>query len=218
MPQPKPRRPPKSVPPPRWRRRKDARPDEILAAALDVFVARGYAATRLDEVARKAGVTKGTIYLYFPGKEALFKAVIRGSVVPRIESAERAVAEHRGSAAEALRALVRAMWQTVGETNLSGLPKLIVSEAANFPDLARFYWTEVAGRMLRLLVGVVERGIAHGEFRAVTPRHAALAAAAPVLFAVIWKHSLYPVSGLDFDFRAFLDAHLENFLRGLAHA
>jgi AcrR family transcriptional regulator len=217
VPQPKPRHSHRSRPP-RWRRRKDARPEEILAAALDVFVERGYAAARLDEVARKAGVTKGTIYLYFPGKEALFKAVIRGSVVPRIERAEQAVAEHRGSAAEALRALVRAMWQTVGETNLSGLPKLIVSEAANFPDLARFYWAEVAGRMLRLLVGIVESGIARGEFRAVTPRHAALAAVAPVLFAVIWKHSLYPVSGMDFDFRAFLDAHLENFLRGLVHA
>lgn len=200
---------------PRWRRRKDARPDEILAAALEVFVTRGYAAARLDEVARRAGVTKGTIYLYFPGKEALFKAVVRQSLVPNIERAEQMVAGAEDSAA-ALRAVVRRVWEVVGESALSGIPKLIVAEAANFPELARFYHTEVAGRMIRLLSGVIERGIARGEFRAVDPRYAAMAALGSGLFAVIWKHSLYPVSGVDFDFRAFIDAHLETCVRGLS--
>lgn len=203
---------------PRWRRRKDARPEEILEAALDVFVTRGYAAARLDEVARRAGVTKGTIYLYYPRKEALFQAVVRRSLVPNIERAEAMAHAHEGTAADALRALGRVWWQVVGETRLSGIPKLVVAEAANFPALARFYWTEVASRALGLVTSMVERGIKRGEFRPVDPRFATMAFMGPFMFVVIWKHSLYPVAGLQFDFRAFIDAHLENFLRGLAHA
>lgn len=203
---------------PRWRRRKDARPDEILEAALEVFVTRGYAAARLDEVARRAGVTKGTIYLYYPGKEALFKAVVRGSLVPNIERAETMARATQGSAAETLRALGHTLWQVVGETRLSGIPKLVIAEAANFPALARFYWTEVASRALGLITSIIERGIERGEFRPADPRFATMAYMGPFMFALIWKHSLYPVAGVEFDFRAFIDAHLENFLRGLAHA
>src|SRR5688572_24336601 len=144
-----PSKPHRTTPPtrprqPRWRRRKDARPDEILGAALDVFVPRGFAAAPLGEGARRAGVTKGTIYLYFPGKEALFKAVVRQSLVPNIARAELAVAAHPGSSGAVLGMIVRGLWQTVGESSLSGIPKLIVAEAANFPELARFYYTEVA--------------------------------------------------------------------------
>ena len=201
---------------PRWRRRKDARPDEILAAALGVFVEKGYAATRLEEVGRRAGVTKGTIYLYFPNKAALFKAVVRQSLVLNIERAEQAVAAHQGSAADALRQLLSTIWRLVGDTNLSGIPKLIVAEAANFPAIARFYWDEVASRGLRLITSVVERGIARGEFRRLDARHATMSAVGGLLFAVIFKHSLYPVSGISVDFQAYVDAHLDTFLRGLA--
>jgi AcrR family transcriptional regulator len=183
---------------------------------LEVFVERGYAATRLEEVGRRAGVTKGTIYLYFPNKTALFKAVVRQSLVLNIERAEAAAAAHTGSAAEGLRQLLGTVWRTVGDTNLSGLPKLVVAEAANFPAIARFYWDEVASRALRLVASAVERGIARGEFRSVDARYATMAGLGPLLFAVIFKHSLYPVSGWSFDFQAFVDAHLDTFLRGLA--
>jgi AcrR family transcriptional regulator len=203
-------------PRPRWRRRKDARPEEILQAALDVFATRGYAATRLDEVGRRAGVTKGTIYLYFPGKAALFKAVVRTSIVPLLERAEAAAAGHVGSSADALRGLLRGLWDVVGESKLSGLPKLIMAEAANFPDLARFYHDEVASRALGLIAGLIRRGTAGGEFRPVDPRAAAMAGLGSVLFAVIWKHSLHPYAGEAFDFRRYIDLHAETFLRGLA--
>lgn len=203
---------------PRWRRRKDARPDEILEAALDVFATRGYAAARLDEVARRAGVTKGTIYLYYRGKAALFKAVVRRSLIPNIERAEAANAAHTGSAADALRQFIRTLWHTVGETRLGAIPKLIIAEAANFPEVARFYWTEVASRGLALLSSIIERGMARGEFRRVDARFATLSAVGPVFFLVIFKHSIYPVSGLKLDFQRLINAHLENFLRGLAHA
>lgn len=180
-------------------------------------MSRGYAATRLAEVGRRAGVTKGTIYLYFPSKEALFKAVVRRSLVHNIEEAEVAAAAHQGPVADALRDLLAAMWQMIGETRLSGIPKLIVTEATNFPEIARFYWTEVASRALGLVASLVERGVARGEFRPIDARFATMSAVGPLLFAVIFKHSLYPVSGRSFDFRAFVALHLENFLRGLAH-
>ncbi|MGH7700872.1 MAG: TetR/AcrR family transcriptional regulator [Gemmatimonadales bacterium] len=201
---------------PRWRRRKEARPEEILEAALDVFVERGYAAARLDQVARHAGVTKGTIYLYFPSKAALFKAVVRGSLVVNMERAEAVSAAHRGSAADLLRQFVWTVWRTVGDTKLSGIPKLIVAEAANFPEIARFYWSEVASRALGVWSSIIERGIEAGEFRRVNPRFATMSGAGPLLFALIFKHSLYPVSGTDFDFHAFIEAHIDTYLRGLA--
>src|SRR6187549_559455 len=128
---------------PRWQRRKEARPAEIVAAALDVFVERGFAATKLEEVARRAGVTKGTVYLYFESKEALFKAVVRETIVPIFARGEQMVAEHQGSSADLLTQLMRKWWERIGETSLSGIPKLMMAEAGNFPALARFYYDEV---------------------------------------------------------------------------
>lgn len=152
---------------PRWQRRKEARPEEILAAALDVFVERGFARARLEEVARRAGVTKGTIYLYFKSKEALFKAVVRGTIVPVIAQGEALAQSFTGSARDLVEQLVREYWTLVGETRLAGIPKLMMAEAATFPALTKFYYEEVVTRGHRLMAGVIERGIKSGEFRSV---------------------------------------------------
>lgn len=205
-------------PRPRWRRRKAARPDEIVAAALDVFVERGFAGARLEEIARRAGVTKGTIYLYFVGKEALFEAVVRESILPSIARAEQAVATDRGAASDLLGSLLRTWWTVMGETRLSAIAKLVIAEAANFPDLARFYHRDVVSRGRRLLAGVLERGIASGEFRPVDVAYATMAAIAPVVFAAIYKHSLHRLEAGQFDLRRYVETHIENFLRGLKHA
>src|SRR3989454_7062886 len=150
-------------PKPRWQRRKDARPEEIVAAALDVFVEHGFAGARLEDVARRAGVTKGTVYLYFKSKEALFKAVVRQTIVPAIAQGEALAQAFTGSARELLERLVREYWRLVGETALAGIPKLIIAEAANFPALTRFYYEEVVTRRHRLQAGVIERGIKIGR-------------------------------------------------------
>jgi len=202
---------------PRWQRRKAARPEEIVVAALDVFVERGFAAARLEEIARRAGVTKGTIYLYFADKEALFEAVVRGTILPNIARAEQAVAEHRGNAAELLGRLLRTWWTVMGETRLSAIAKLVICEAATFPDLARFYHREVVSRGRRLIVGVLERGIARGEFRPVDVPYATMAAIAPVVFGAIYKHSLHRHEPKPFDLGRYVETHIENFLRGLTH-
>src|SRR3954454_23357482 len=105
---------------PRWERRKDARPQELLAAALDLFVERGFASTRLEDVARRAGGSKGTLYLYFANKEELFKAVVRENIVPAIGAAEDVIAEYQGPSAELLREIIMGWWERVGETKASG--------------------------------------------------------------------------------------------------
>src|SRR6266571_9050169 len=134
---------PKRAAKPRWQRRKAARPAEIVAAALHVFVERGFAATKLDDVARKAGVTKGTVYLYFESKEALFKAIVRETIVPVIAQGEALARSFTGSARALVERLVREYWRLVGETALAGIPKLMMAEAATFPELTRFYYDEV---------------------------------------------------------------------------
>src|SRR5712692_3727817 len=119
--------PAKRQPKPRWQRRKDARPGEIVAAALEVFGERGFAATKLADVARRAGVTKGTLYLYFDSKEALFKAVVRETIVPVIAQGEALAQSFTGSARELVEQLVREYWRMVGETAVAGIPKLMLA-------------------------------------------------------------------------------------------
>ncbi|HYK81737.1 MAG TPA: TetR/AcrR family transcriptional regulator [Gemmatimonadales bacterium] len=201
---------------PRWQRRKQARPGEIVAAALEVFAERGFAATKLEEVARRAGVTKGTLYLYFDSKEALFKAVVRETIVPTIAQGEALAQSFTGSARELFARMVRDFWQRIGGTPLAGIPKLMMAEAANFPDLARFYYDEVVRRGHRLLGMVVERGISSGEFRPVDVAAAVRLAIAPLLWAANWQHSFALCTREGFDVATYLDSHIDIFLRGIA--
>jgi len=201
---------------PRWQRRKQARPGEILTAALELFVERGFTATKLADVARCAGVTKGTVYLYFDGKEALFKAIVRETIVPALASGEQLVAEHQGSAADLVGRLIRNWWACIGETRLSGIPKLMMAEAGNFPALARFFYDEVISRGHRLFATAIERGVKAGEFRPVNVQLAVRLAIAPMLHAANWQHSFALCTPEGFDARQFLDHHVDIFLRGLA--
>jgi len=200
---------------PRWHRRKEARPAEILAAALETFVAHGYAATRLDDVARRAGVTKGTMYLYFKGKEALFKAVVSEALVENIMRGERLVDEHEGGTRELLERILASWLDSIGRPPASGIPKLMIAEAANFPDLGRFYYDEVVRRGQRLLGRVIRRGIERGEFRPVPVEHAVRLAIAPILLGAVLKHSFHACSGDELDPRENLAHHLDVFLRGI---
>ena len=202
----------------RWERRAESRPEEIVAAALELFVERGFSATRLDEVARRAGVSKGTLYLYFESKEALFRAVLLNVALPILEQAEKRVADHEGSARELVQQLVLDWWGMIGETRISGIPKLMVAEASNFPELARFFVDNVVRRGRRIFTRVIERGIAAGEFRPCNARYAARVLMAPMVFAAIWQHSLSPFDEDAYDVSDYLDLHLDVFVRGLSVA
>jgi AcrR family transcriptional regulator len=204
----------RSRPTTRWRRRKEARPDEILAAALASFAERGFAATRLEDVAARAGISKGTLYLYFKGKEELFEAVVRATLLPNLARIEVLAATFEGPSALLIERLLLTMAGIVS-SRLGGIPKLVIAEAGNFPDLARFYLDEVVRRGLRLIGAIVRRGIERGEFRPVDVDHTVFCVIAPMLIAALWKSSLEAYDEKPMDAQALARAHLDLLLRGL---
>ena len=200
---------------PRWGRRKDARPGELAVAALELFVERGFAATRLDDVAKRAGVSKGTLYLYFDSKDDLFKAVVREGIVSRIAAFEERMRAYDGSSADLMRLLVKTWWQEIGATKLAGISKLMMSEAGNFPALAKFYHDEVHSRGTALFAAALQRGIDCGEFRPLDLAHTPHICVAPVVMLMVWRNSfdLCGIAKMDPD--AYLDTHTELLVRGL---
>ena len=202
---------------PRRTRRKEARPGELLDAALALFVEKGFAATRVEEVAARAGVSKGTLFLYFPSKEELFKAVVHENAGRHVADAFREMAGFTGSSAELLREFVRRWWTQYGGTPAAGLTKLMVSEAANFPELAQYYQDEVVGPSHELLRRVLQRGIDSGEFRPVDVPPLVHLIIAPLVQMVTWRYSLAPCcpSAQQIDPVALLELHAEMMVRGL---
>ena len=196
-------------------RRKEARPAELLAAALDLFVERGYAATKLDDVAAKAGVSKGTLYLYFDSKEALFKAVIEQGILPMLDEGEALLQRHQVDARSLLQELLLRWWQLLGETPLGGIPKLMIAEAGNFPEVASYYYDNVIVRGRELLRQALLRGVASGEFRQLDIESTIDVIMAPVLMLVIWRYSLAPCGCGKQDSQQYMSTYLDLLMNGL---
>jgi AcrR family transcriptional regulator len=201
----------------RWRRRKEARPQEILAAALALFAERGFAAARLDDVALRAGVTKGTLYLYFPNKEELFQAVVRQALVPHIEWGESLLDKPDEPATLLLERLMRS-WAELAQSPAGAIPKIIISEAGNFPELARFYREEVIDSGLELMRRVLRLGVERGEFRSPDDLdNTVRCICAPIVLAMLWRHSLGRHEQMEgFEPDAICTAQLKLALDGLA--
>jgi AcrR family transcriptional regulator len=199
----------------KWQRRKEARPGEILDAALALFTEKGFAASRIDDVATRAGVSKGTVYLYFDSKEALFKAMVKEKVLPQMEKAEQLLNSHQGSYAGLLVKIGQQWSQALQQTDLAGLPKLIIAEAGNFPDIAAYYVEHVVQRVRGLIATILQRGMDSGEFRQTSANEAAQVFTSVIVFASIWQHSLGPYESVPLDAAEYLQIHLENFIRGL---
>jgi AcrR family transcriptional regulator len=202
---------------PRQRRKQD-RPQELLDAALTLFVEKGFAATRAEEVAQHAGVSKGTLYLYYPSKEELFKAVVRQNLSNLIAEGQEMVSQYEGSSSELLAELMRIWWERVGETPAAGIHKIVLAEVRNFPELAQFYSDEVILPADRLFSSCVQRGIDRGEFREMPLHAVAQALIAPMIFMALHRHSFgcCPVVGaLDVEPVQMLQTNLELILRGL---
>jgi len=185
-----------------------------LTAALACFKERGFARTRLEDVAAKAGVTKGTVYLYYANKEELFKAVIRGELAPNLDRLKKTLAEP-GPAADQLERLVAFWMHEIAPSPLSVIPKIIFGEAGNFPDLARFFLEAVPCPMRQLLASILRRGIEQGEFRPVDVEHVVYCIIGPLIFSVLWQHSLGPHDDRPLDVQAVCRAHLDLVLHGL---
>lgn len=202
---------------PKRERRKEARPGELLEAALDLFVEKGFAATRVDEVAARAGVSKGTLFLYFPSKEELFKAVVRQSIAGRFEEWAQELETFEGDTAHLLRYCYKVWWERIGSTKASGITKLIFSEAQNFPEILLFYQQEVILPGQALVRRIVERGIARGEVRPVPLDYIVHVVLAPIIFLAVWQHSVGVCipSSANLAPEDFIDAQVDNLLHGL---
>ena len=203
--------------PPKRERRKEARPGELLEAALDLFVEKGFAATRVDEVAARAGVSKGTLFLYFPSKEELFKAVVLENIAGRFAEWNNELESFVGTTSEVLRYCYQVWWERIGATKASGITKLMLSEAQNFPEIAQFYQHEVILPGQALVRRILERGIARGEFRPVNLDYAVYLVLAPMIFLMMWKHSVGACipDSLGLRPELYIDAQIDNVLHGL---
>lgn len=202
---------------PRWRRRKQARPQELVDAALELFIEQGFAATKLSDIAERAGVSKGTIYLYFPSKEELLKAAVRRSVVPILDFGDKLVVDESTikPCAELLEMLAFAWIRKFEEFNVSGIPKLIISESKNFPELGQFFVEVIIERARALFGKIIARGVSTGEFRQVDVKDTVHLFMAPIVWAQIYEHSIQPYDTRGLDRQTFIPAHVEFFLRGL---
>jgi TetR/AcrR family transcriptional regulator len=171
-------------------RRKEARPGELLDAALDLFVEKGFSATRVEEVAARAGVSKGTLFLYFQSKEDLFKAVVRENIANKFPTWQEEFITFEGTSAELLRYALSSWWERIGNTRASGITKLVMSEAQNFPEIAEFYQAEVIKPGNAMIRRILERGVESGEFRNLDLEQAVHIIVAPMIFLMMWKHSM----------------------------
>jgi len=200
---------------PRWRRRKDARPSDITAAALKVFGEKGFAGARIEEIARLAGISKGTLYLYFETKEDIFRAVVHEAVAPDVEAVERMVLALDLPFPDVLRLLLPRLAAILDTSPAGAVVKMVVGESRNFPELAKVWHDEVVQKGVSLLTGLILRAQAKGEVRPGEPRLHAFSIAGPMLLGVLWRETFTPIGGAAVDLDALARQHAETVLGGL---
>jgi AcrR family transcriptional regulator len=171
---------------PKWRRLPEERPHQIIDAAIEVFGERGLSGARLEDIAKRAGVSKGTIYLYFPNKEALFKEMVRLIIIARIEHEELSFDHSRGSALDQLESYMSEYWEFLNQPVVRTISRLVIGELHRFPELAQFYMDEVVRRKYDLVIRLIQRCVDAGEFRPVDP-----AVAARLMFALFYAHGVW---------------------------
>jgi AcrR family transcriptional regulator len=202
--------------PARWHRHPETRRQEILDAALAVFAEKGFYGARMNDIARRAAISQGTVYLYFESKEEIFKSLVQESLSPRILQLAQMAREFEGPTSELIRLIIRSLVMFLHRNNGAVLPKLMIAESGNFPELARFYRKEVTDRMLAVFEGIVRRGIERGEFRGINPEQGGRLIFVPAMFTAIWRASLGALDSEPYDYEGFIETHLDLILRGLA--
>lgn len=195
--------------------KKAAQPEKILSAALEAFGEKGFSGTRMEDVAAKAGITKGAIYLYFPSKQALLEALARRDIAPFLSAMAAQVRAYEGPLEPLLRQVASAALGFMDQGALPTYARIIVSEARNFPDIARFHLNEIVSVMLGALSDLFQRAMARGEMREMEPEIAARLFVAPIIKTLFWRITFSAVETKPFDAAAFLDAHVGVYLRGM---
>jgi AcrR family transcriptional regulator len=200
---------------PKFQRRAEDRPREICAAALEVFAEKGFAAAKLDEIARRAGVSKGTLYLYFEDKEQLFRAVVRNTVVPNVENLRAALTQTDLPFADLIRLFLTQFVGIADRVPVGAVAKMVISESRNFPELAKVWHDEVVSKALGTITALIELAQARGEVRTGDPRLHAFTLMGPILMGIIYRETLEPIGGEPLDLGALARQHVETILAGL---
>ena len=200
---------------PKWRRRKTARPAEIVAAALSVFSEKGFAAARLEDIAARAGVSKAALYLYFETKTDLFRAVVVEVVAPNIERIRPMAEAYDGRFADALPMVLANFARAAEITPLGGVIKMVVGESRNFPDLARVWHDAIASQALGLVTAMIERAQARGEVRAGDPRLHAVSLVGPMVMGLLWREVFVPVGAAPIPLADLAAQHARTVMQGM---
>jgi AcrR family transcriptional regulator len=200
---------------PKFRRRKAARPGEIVEAAMAVFAERGFAAAKLDDIARRAGVSKGALYLYFETKEELFRAVVAQAIAPNMQAVRALVVAHPGPLSDLLRLVASRVGDLMETLPVGGVVKMVIAEAGNFPALAKVWHDDLVAHILGAMTDAIRAAQGRGEVRPGDPRIYALEVIGPMLVALIWRETFVPVGAEPFDLRTVARQHVETMIEGL---
>lgn len=204
--------------PPKFRRRAEHRPDELLDAALALFVAKGYAHTSVAEIARKAGLSKGAVYLYFPSKQAILEGLVKRAVTPVAAAALAAADISTGDIRQTLRAVLTVIATTLGDPKVFAVPKVVIREATVAPEIAQLYRRAVFDTAFPTAVRLLEQAIASGQIRPVDPEMTIRSLIGPILVHMLFAEvfGIKPEDGLSID--RLVENHLDILLHGLLPA
>jgi AcrR family transcriptional regulator len=201
---------------PKFRRRKADRPAEIVAAALAVFAEKGFAAARLEEIAKRAGVSKGALYLYFETKEDLFRAVVDQAIAPNIQLIGAMISAHPGPLSDLLRQVGERVGGLMQTLPIGGVVKMVIAESGNFPQIARVWHDDLVAIALGALTQAIRAAQVRGEVRPGDPRTFALEVISPLLVGLIWRETFVPSGAEPFDLPTVARQHMEVMISGLA--
>ena len=199
----------------KFQRRKDERPGEIVAAAMEVFVEKGFAAAKLDEIAARAGVSKGALYLYFDTKEELFRAVVREAISPNVEGMRAMALAYEGPFAELAPLLLERLVAVADNSTLPAVARMVIAESRTFPDLARTWHDSVVSQAVGVVADLISRAQARGEIRPGRPRFYAFSLIGPMLMGFLWRETFQPIGAEPIDLAGLARQHVETVLRGM---
>jgi AcrR family transcriptional regulator len=201
---------------PKFRRRAEARPDEVLDAALDLFLEKGFAATRVEDIAVRAGLSKGAVYLYFPSKEAVLEGIVRRAIVPIASTAVDMVTNYAGDPRTIITMVMKTVAKRMSDPRTIAIPKLMMREMINFPDFAAMYRSEVLEKVIPMITGLLKTGIAEGYLREVDPDLTIRSIIGPIMLHILLDEvfGVRPGDGLGLD--RLIDNHLTILFDGLS--
>lgn len=201
---------------PKFRRRAEARPDEVLDAALELFMEKGFAATRVDDIAKRAGLSKGAVYLYFPSKEAVLEALVRRSIIPIADSALEALRNYEGDPRLVISMVIKMVGHRFSDPRIVAIPKVVFREVLGFPHLAEMYRVEVLDKVIPVVASLIRRGVEQGYLRQVDPELTIRSIIGPLMLHLVMAEvfGITPAGGLHFD--RLVDNHLSILFDGLS--